>query len=154
MNTENDMNVFMEMAIQEAMDGISNRDGGPFGCVIVKNGVVVGKGHNEVLRRNDPTCHGEMMAIKDACNNLGTYDLSQCELYSTSQPCVMCMGAIMWSNISSVYYGCTVQDAENIGFRDKKFSEQLEDFSGTIIDRDDCLRLFNKYCLLKDKVIY
>ena len=82
---------------------------------------MVGKGHNEVLRRKDPTCHGEMMAIRDACNNLGTYDLSQCELYSTSQPCVMCMGAIMRSNVSRVYYGCTIQDAENIGFRDKNF---------------------------------
>ena len=109
----------MRMAINEARKGIRAGHGGPFGAVIVKDGVVVGKGHNQVLKNNDPTCHGEMMAIHKACKKLGTYDLSGCELYTTCYPCPMCLSAIIWSNIKKVYYGNTPTDAEEIGFRDE-----------------------------------
>ena len=98
------MNKFMEMAIEEAKLGIVEGHGGPFGCVIVKDGVVVGKGHNEVIKNNDPTCHGEMMAIHDACKNLKTFNLKGCELYTTGEPCPMCFSAILWANIEKVYY--------------------------------------------------
>ena len=94
------MNKFMKMAINEAKKGINNNHGGPFGAVIVKDGVVVGKGHNQVIKNNDPTCHGEMMAIHKACKKLGTFDLSGCEIYTTGEPCRMCLSAILWANIS------------------------------------------------------
>ena len=96
------MNKYMRMAINEARKGIRNQHGGPFGAVIVKDGVVVGKGHNEVLKNNDPTCHGEMMAIHKACKKLKTFDLTGCELYTTGEPCPMCMSAILWANIDKV----------------------------------------------------
>ena len=113
----------MAIAIEEAKLGIKNNDGGPFGSVIVKNDIIVGKGHNEVIKLNDPTCHGEIQAIHDACRNIGTFDLSNCILYTTGEPCHMCLVACMWANISKIYYGCTIKDNEMIGFRDKKFDE-------------------------------
>lgn len=143
------MNKFMRMAIKEAKKGIESHHGGPFGAVIVKDGKVVGKGHNQVLKNNDPTCHGEIMAIHKACKNLKTFDLSGCELYTTGEPCPMCYAAILWANIDKVYYGCTIQDNENIGFRDKKFYEmQQPEFRNKVIkelDREKCLELFEYY---------
>lgn len=133
------MNRYMELAIKEAREGIEQGDGGPFGCVIVKNGKVVGKGHNMVLACNDPTAHGEIEAIRDACNGLGTYDLSGCELYTTHFPCPMCNGAIRWANIKKVYAGCTIEDTEKIGFRDKLFYET--NLEVETLDRDECLKL-------------
>lgn len=143
------MNKFMRMAIKEAKKGIESHHGGPFGAVIVKDGKVVGKGHNQVLKNNDPTCHGEIMAIHKACKNLKTFDLSGCELYTTGEPCPMCYAAILWANIDKVYYGCTIQDNENIGFRDKKFYEmQKPEFRNKVVkelDREKCLELFEYY---------
>ena len=143
------MNKFMRMAIKEAKKGIESHHGGPFGAVIVKDGKVVGKGHNQVLKNNDPTCHGEMMAIHKACKNLKTFDLSGCVLYTTGEPCPMCYAAILWANIDKVYYGCTIQDNENIGFRDKKFYEmQQPEFRNKVVkelDREKCLELFEYY---------
>lgn len=143
------MNKFMRMAIKEAKKGIESHHGGPFGAVIVKDGKVVGKGHNQVLKNNDPTCHGEIMAIHKACKNLKTFDLSGCELYTTGEPCPMCYAAILWANIDKVYYGCTIQDNENIGFRDKKFYEmQQPEFRNRVVkelDREKCLELFEYY---------
>ena len=139
----------MRMAIKEAKKGIEFHHGGPFGAVIVKDGKVVGKGHNQVLKNNDPTCHGEIMAIHKACKNLKTFDLSGCELYTTGEPCPMCYAAILWANIDKVYYGCTIQDNENIGFRDKKFYEmQQPEFRNKVVkelDREKCLELFEYY---------
>lgn len=148
----------MEMAIEEAREGIRNNHGGPFGSVIVKDGEVVGRGHNKVLLNNDPTCHGEIMAIHDACANLRTYDLSGCELYTTGEPCHMCLCACMWANLDKVYYGATIEDNGMIGFRDDKFDkifggrDKLEDFL-TMIDRDACLELFEEYNSL-NRTIY
>ena len=116
-------NEYMQVAIDEALDGISRQHGGPFGCVIVKDGRIVGRGHNRVLKNNDPTCHGEVSAIRDAGQKLGTFDLSGCELYTTGEPCPMCLCACLWANIDRVYYGCTIEDNELIGFRDEDFDE-------------------------------
>ena len=138
------MNKFMTEALWEAYEGIAKKDGGPFGCVIVKDGQIVGKGHNRVLAKNDCTCHGEMEAIRDACKTLGTFDLTGCELYTTSEPCPMCAGAIQWANINKVYQGCNVHDAEKIGFRDKVFYED-EMFESEVLDREACLELFDEY---------
>ena len=114
---------FMRQAIAEAREGIHAGHGGPFGTVIVKDGKIVGRGHNCVLSLNDPTCHGEVAAIRDAGKKLGTFDLSGCELYTTGEPCHMCLCACMWANISKIYYGCTIEDNSIIGFRDGKFDE-------------------------------
>ncbi len=133
----------MNEAIKEAYIGIENKHGGPFGSVIVKDGKIVGRGHNHVIANNDCTCHGEMMAIRDACKNLGTFDLSGCDLYTSSAPCKMCEGAIQWANIRKVYEGCNVQDADRIGFRDDLFERTRPD-SETIM-RDECLKLFEDY---------
>lgn len=147
------MDKFMKIAIDEARTGITAGHGGPFGCVVVKDGKVVGSGHNEVIKQNDPTCHGEVMAIRDACNNLGTYDLSGCELYTTAEPCPMCRGAIMWSNIRKVYFGCNIADTDSIGFRDKVFYESDEDISEEL-DRKECLEVFEEYRAINDKKSY
>ncbi len=153
------MNRFMKLAILEAKKGIHDGHGGPFGAVIVKDGKVIGKGHNRVLQRHDPTCHGEMMAIHQACKKLGTHDLSGCVIYTTGEPCPMCLGAIMWANIDHVYYGCNVLDTDKIGFRDDKFfrfssskeakAEYMEE-----LDREACLRLYEEYKQIEGKEIY
>lgn len=141
---------FMQIAIQEAREGISNGDGGPFGTAIVRDGVLIASGHNHVLAYNDPTCHGEVDAIRKACKRLGTFDLTGCELYTTGEPCHMCLCACMWANISKIYYGCTIADNEIIGFRDNKFDQifggrdKLGDYMAEI-DREACLRLFHDY---------
>ena len=107
---------FMAMADEEA--NVNGSDGGPFGCVIVKNGQVVSRAHNRVLVDHDPTAHGEITAIRKAGQALGTHDLSGCELYTSAMPCPMCLSAIIWANIKQVYYGNTADDAAAIGFRD------------------------------------
>jgi len=117
---------YMKEAIKEAYYGIDKKHGGPFGAVVVKNGKIIGRGHNRVLKDNDPTCHGEIMAIRDACRKLNSFDLSNCVLYTTAEPCPMCKGAILWANISKVYYGCSIEDTDEIGFRDQKFYEDWE----------------------------
>lgn len=145
------------MAIDEALEGITKQHGGPFGTIIVKDGIVVGKGHNMVLKNNDPTCHGEITAIRNACAHLGTYDLSGCQLYTTGEPCQMCLCACLWANIQKVYYGCTIADNGRIGFRDDKFDtlfsgrEKLGDFLQEI-DREKCLNLFDKYATMQHTI--
>ncbi len=147
------MNEFMEAAILEARNGIRAGHGGPFGCVIVRDGKIIGSGHNEVLRQKDPTCHGEMMAIRDACKNSDSFDLSGCELYTTAEPCPMCFGAILWANIRKIFYGCNVSDTEGIGFRDKQFYDTDRSFVSET-DRKECLELFEEYRNIKNKIIY
>ena len=151
------MNKYMNMAIKEARKGINAGHGGPFGAVIVKDGIVISKGHNTVLKDNDPTCHGEMQAIRKACKKLHTFDLSGCEIYTTGEPCPMCLGAILWANISKVYYGCNIIDTEIIGFRDKKFYSLSDDEKNEFIkemDRKRCLKLYEEYKEIEDKTNY
>lgn len=151
------MNKFMKLAIEEAKKGIDHNEGGPFGCVIVKNGEVIAKGHNQVVKNKDPTCHGEIMAIHEACKKLGTFDLTGCQLYTTGEPCPMCFGAILWANISEVYYGCNTLDTEIIGFRDKRFYENSDKLKSKLfkeIDREECLKLYKNYNKLNEKTKY
>ena len=150
-------NKYMAIAIREAKKGILNNHGGPFGSVIVKDGKIVGKGHNQVVKNQDPTCHGEMMAIRKTCKNLGTFDLSGCEIYTTGEPCPMCMGAILWANIDKVYYGCNIVDTEEIGFRDKIFYEFTSEKKKEMVvelDREECLKLYQVYKNLAGKTEY
>lgn len=143
------MEKFMEAALQEAYEGIEKNHGGPFGAVVVKDGRIVGRGHNRVLYKKDPTCHGEMEAIRDACKNLGTHDLTGCQLYTKAEPCPMCLGGILWSNIQEVYFGCDRIDTDRIGFRDDVFYEYLDGKNDILsirqIDHEKCLSLFEHY---------
>ena len=141
----------MEIAVDEAREGIANHDGGPFGAVVVKDGKMIASGHNRVLADNDSTCHGEIDALRKAEGKLGTYDLTGCEIYTTGEPCPMCLAAIMWANIGKVYYGCSLADNEKIGFRDAKLDEMLGGRTGLPEgfleekDREMCLEVFRKY---------
>lgn len=123
------MNEYMKMADKLAKQNIITNDGGPFGAVIVKDGKVVGSGNNHVIANNDPTAHAEIMAIRNACQTLNTFDLSGCELYTSCYPCPMCLSAIIWANIKTVYYGNTKEDAANIGFRDDMIYKYLENLT-------------------------
>ena len=120
------MNKYMEIAKNAAENGINLNEGGPFGAVITdKVGNIIATGNNQVLKNNDPTAHAEVMAIRNACKKLNTYDLSNYILYTSCEPCPMCLSAIIWSNIKEIYYACTREDAANIGFRDDLIYECL-----------------------------
>lgn len=153
------MNKYMEKAKEVAKKGMDEKDGGPFGALIVdKDGNIIAIGNNEVLKENDPTAHAEMIAIRKACKKLGTYDLSDCELYTTCEPCPMCISASIWANIHKIVYGCSKNDANEIGFKDDKIYKYLEgkgevELTLEQIDRNECLELFNNYCK-KGGVIY
>ena len=110
------MNEFMKIAIEEALQGMKNNDGGPFGAVIVRNGEIISMAHNEVVKTNDPTAHAEVTALRKASSLLGRFDLSDCEIYSSCEPCPMCFAAIHWAKIKKLYYGSTRHDAANIDF--------------------------------------
>ncbi|MBU6418464.1 MAG: nucleoside deaminase [Proteobacteria bacterium] len=117
--------VFMKRAIGLAREGMAGGHGGPFGAVIVRDGKIVGEGHNRVLSAVDPTAHAEVTAIRDAARKEGRFDLSGCEIYVNGLPCPMCMSAIFWARIGKVYYACAPEDAEKIGFDDQEFYRQL-----------------------------
>lgn len=145
------MNNFMERAKNNAENGINNKEGGLFGSIIVdKFGNVIADGNNKVLKNNDPTAHAEIVAIREACKKLNTYDLSGYILYTSCEPCPMCLSAIIWSNIKEVYFGCNKDDAYKIGFRDSVIYDYLEGNNKALInlyelDRDECLKVFDKY---------
>jgi guanine deaminase len=132
------MNPFMKVAFDEAEIGLKKNHGGPFGAVIVKDGKVIAKAHNEVLKTNDATAHAEITAIRIASKKLKRFDLSDCQVYSTCEPCPMCFSAMHWAKIRKLYYGCTRKDASDIGFD----------------DRDDCLIPFRQWKLKKNKRKY
>ena len=158
------MNKYMKIAKELSDENLITNVGGPFGACIVKDGKVIGKGSNHVLSNNDPTAHAEVMAIRDACKNINTYDLSGCELYTSCYPCPMCLSAIIWSNIKKVYYGNTKEDAADIGFRDDfiyKFIRNLTENNNDnsildleSMDREDTIKSFNDFTNKKDKTIY
>ena len=145
------MNNFMKIAKDCASHGMTKGEGGPFGAVITdKDGNIIAQGNNMVLANNDPTAHAEVTVIREACKKLGTYDLSGYILYTSCEPCPMCLSAIIWANIKTVYYGCTREDAGNIGFRDDAIYEYLEGKNKDLLDlkqldRDDCIALFEEY---------
>lgn len=159
-----EMNKYMKVADELARDNLVTNVGGPFGAVVVKNGEIVGRGSNHVLANNDPTAHAEVTAIRDACKNLGTYDLTGCEIYTSCYPCPMCLSAIIWANIKKVYYGNTKEDAAKIGFRDdfiysfldKLAANETDDETMGLIsmDRDKTIECFNMFNDKKDKTIY
>lgn len=141
----------MQKAKNNAQEGISKKEGGPFGAIIVdKEGNIISNGNNKVIKNTDPTAHAEIIAIREACKKLKTYDLSEYILYTSCEPCPMCLSAIIWANIKQVYYGCTKKDAGEIGFRDDMIYEYLKGKNKDLIkleelDREDCLEVFKKY---------
>ena len=154
----------MKLAKELAEENLKTNVGGPFGACIVKDGKIIGKGSNHVLGDNDPTAHAEIMAIRDACENINSYDLSGCELYTSCYPCPMCLSAIIWANIKKVYYGNTKEDAANIGFRDnyiydyiKRIPDNDEDkqiLNLECMDREETIKSFNRFASKNDKTIY
>ncbi|MEH7082603.1 nucleoside deaminase [Neobacillus drentensis] len=117
--------LFMEKAIELALNNVLTNQGGPFGAVVVKDGKIVGVGRNQVTGTNDPTAHAEVQAIRDACRNLNDFQLNDCEIYTSCEPCPMCIGAIYWARPKAVYYACTKQEAAKIGFDDQFIYDQL-----------------------------
>ena len=154
------MNEYMEIAKGFAQQNMFTNDGGPFGACVVKNNKIIGMGSNHVLKDNDPTAHAEIMAIRDACENEGTYDLTGCDLYTTCFPCPMCLSAAIWANLKTVYYGNTKEDAERIGFRDNRIYEFLKNMANSneiemkCIDREETIKLFKEFDEKTDKKIY
>ena len=116
---------YMNTAFDEAFRSVRNNVGGPFGAVVLMDGRIIGKGGNMVSSQNDPTAHAEIVAIRDACTNIGNFDLTGAVLYATCEPCPMCLSAIYWANIRTVYYVLTRHEAETIGFKDNDIYEEL-----------------------------
>ena len=158
------MNEYMKVALQLSEENLKTNAGGPFGACIVKNGKIIGKGSNHVIKNNDPTAHAEIMAIREACSNINSYDLSDCELYTSCYPCPMCLSAIIWANIKTVYYANTKEDASRIGFRDDEIYNFINDlFDGKStnqflnlksMSREDAIKVFDEFTKKDDKKIY
>ena len=117
---------FMKRAIELAREGVDRNEGGPFGCVIVRDGRIVGEGNNRVTSTNDPTAHAEIVAIRNACSSLGSFQLDGCTIYTSCEPCPMCLGAIYWSRPAAIFYAGTREDAATAGFDDEHFYNELE----------------------------
>ena len=155
---------FMDVAIDLSDDNFEKNYGGPFGAVVVKNGKIIGRGINRVLKNNDPTAHAEIIAIRRACSKLETYDLTGCELYTSCYPCPMCLSAIIWSNIKTVYYANTKEDAADIGFRDDMIYDYFKALSeGTVkrsilnlkaMNNEEAKEVFDRFKEDEEKVIY
>ena len=152
-------NEYMQRAIELSIENVNN-GGGPFGSVIVKEGRIIAEGSNKVTSSNDPTAHGEVVAIRQACKNLNNFDLSGCELYSTCEPCPMCLSAIYWARIDKIYYANTREDARKINFDDSLiYSELKKNINERKIPmiqmmRSDALKAFDLWDKKTDKVKY
>jgi len=156
----NESKDFMELAIDLAEGNIKKLDGGPFGAVVVKDDVIVGKGSNHVTLNNDPTAHAEIEAIRDACKNLNTFNLEGCEIYASCEPCPMCLGAIYWSRIGKLYYGATKDDASKADFDDsyiyKEFelSKEQRSIPSVQLMRDKAIKVFQDWIDSENKIPY
>lgn len=155
------MNEYMKVAKELAEENLTTNAGGPFGACVVKDGEIIGRGSNKVISENDPTAHAEINAIREACKNIGSHDLSGCELYTSCYPCPMCLSAIIWANIKKVYYGNTKEDAAEIGFRDEFIYEYIKNGNSNAdvlalesMDREETIKAFEEYKNKEDKVNY
>ncbi len=153
-------NVYMAKAIQEAQRGVRLNHGGPFGAVIVRNGALIAAAHNQVLRDHDPTAHAEVLAVRRAAKKLRHFNLSDCEIYTTCEPCPMCLAALYWARIDKIYYGCTRLDAAEIGFDDNLIYQILagrcnrERIETETIEREACLQVFKRWLEKSDRRLY
>ena len=150
----------MSTAFDEAFHSVRNNIGGPFGAVILLEDKIIGRGGNQVSSQNDPTAHAEIVAIRDACKNLNTFDLTGAVLYTTCEPCPMCLSAIYWANIQSVFYVSTRLQAEAIGFKDNHIYEELNlppagrKIGFTQVDHPKAAELFTEWTEKNDKIPY
>ena len=150
---------FMKRAIELSLESV-NKSGGPFGCIIVKENKIVAEGSNKVTSSNDPTAHGEIVAIREACKNLNTFTLAGCELYSSCEPCPMCLSAIYWARIGKIYYANTRDDAKKIDFDDSliysEFNKNINERKIPMVQimTDEALIAFELWDKKKDKVKY
>ena len=153
-------NRFMARAIQLSLEGVQSGHGGPFGAVIVRSGDIIAEGVNQVTSTNDPTAHAEMQAIRQACRKLGTFELKNCELYSSCEPCPMCLGAIYWARLSRIYFANTAQDAADIGFDDSFIYGELNQLHSERqipaiqMMREEGLAAFRAWVNKPDKIRY
>ena len=152
---------FMRRAIELAQAGVDSNVGGPFGCVVVKNGEIVGEGTNKVTSTNDPTAHAEVVAIRDACEKLSSFQLDGCVIYTSCEPCPMCLGAIYWSRPERIFIACDRNDAAQAGFDDAFIYDELcgNDFKSrkvpiSMILRDEGLEVFQNWIAKPDKIEY
>ena len=154
------MKEYLDIAILESKINMNNnyQNGGPFGAVIVKDNEVIASGHNTVIESNDATAHAEINVIREACKKLNTHDLSNCILYTSCEPCPMCLSAIIWSNIKEVYFANTKKDAADIGFRDNEIYDFLNNKNNLInlhhIDSKEAIEVFNEFKKIENKNIY
>ena len=152
-------NEFMKKAIELSIENI-NKGGGPFGCVIVKDNKIIAEGSNKVTTTNDPTAHGEIVAIREACKKLNDFSLNGCELYSTCEPCPMCLSAIYWARINKIYYANTREDAQKIDFDDSliysEFKKTIKERKIPMVQmmRSEALKAFELWDRKTDKVKY
>lgn len=151
---------FMRLAIAESRTGMLAGEGGPFGAVIVQGGRVIAAGHNQVLANNDPTAHAEVMAIRAACRQLGKYSLEDCSIYTSCEPCPMCLGAIYWARLRKIYMANSRADAAAIGFDDEFFYQELalppteRTVATEVLGRDEAIRVFQEFADLPQRVVY
>ena len=150
----------MQEAINAALEGMRKLGGGPFGAVVVKNGEIIGRGTNRVTDTNDPTAHAEVVAIRNACAKLGGFQLDGCEIYTSCEPCPMCLGAIYWARPDKVYYACDKTDAAEVGFDDAFIYQEIElplpdrRIPFTQISREESLKIFGEWGEMEDKTEY
>jgi guanine deaminase len=153
-------NPFMERAIQLSIENVVSGGGGPFGAVIAKQGKIIAEGANQVTSTNDPTAHAEILAIRQACEKLGVFELKDCELYTSCEPCPMCLGAIYWARLARIYFANSAEDAAKIGFNDSFIYNELKlPYSGRHIPtvqmmREEALAGFRTWAEKPDKIPY
>ncbi|HKP70858.1 MAG TPA: nucleoside deaminase [Pyrinomonadaceae bacterium] len=151
---------FMRRAIELAQSGVDDGLGGPFGCVVVKDGEIVGEGCNQVTSTNDPTAHAEVVAVREACRNLGSFQLTGCDVYTSCEPCPMCLGAIYWARPSRIFMAGTREDAAAAGFDDDLFYSELEkpnddrELKMESLLREESQEVFKRWLNKPDKVEY
>lgn len=150
----------MRRAIELAQNGIDANDGGPFGCVVVKDGEIVGEGNNCVTSTNDPTAHAEVVAIREACKNLNSFQLEDCVIYTSCEPCPMCLGAIYWARPKQFFFACTREDAASVGFDDDFIYEEIalpieqRRIKTEYLLREEGLKVFENWANKLDKTEY
>ncbi|QEC69040.1 nucleoside deaminase [Panacibacter ginsenosidivorans] len=151
---------FMQQAINIGLEGMRNNVGGPFGCVIVKDNKIIGKGCNSVIASNDPTAHAEVVAIREACKTLGSFQLEDCEVYTTCEPCPMCMGALYWARPKKIYYANSKADAAAIGFDDSFIYEEFglpineRKMSMEYLHHAEAIKMFEEWKKMNNKTLY
>jgi tRNA(Arg) A34 adenosine deaminase TadA len=151
---------FMARAIQLAVENVRSGQGGPFGAVVVKDGNIIAEGANQVTLTNDPTAHAEVLAIREACGKLGDFELKDCDLYTSCEPCPMCLGAIYWSRLSRVYFGSLAADASQAGFDDSFIYREIDqphpdrDIPMVQMMREEALAAFRAWQEKSDKKRY